>query len=238
MANGKRPVTTLEPDDASLADGTNTLQPGHAPGIDLTIHGDPSGQKGKGGFEQELVKRIRELKADARSKTDYTKLKQKIEKEGGTWRAPNGITFGLTKEGWVYQYLAEHEEGLAQTTIVALNAVPPFVAVIHTDLQAATPQKRRAILRELEIMVKRRKKPPLRKPEEPTVMPPQPPAPEIIAIVDKDWLSKISMARWGTIEWRRHLKPTEMTLAARAQKGVKFHEDLIYPGDTFEVISP
>ena len=86
-------------------------------------------------------------------------------------------------------------------------------------------------------MAKRRRVPPPRKPEKTAVATPQSAAPEIIVILDKDWLSKISLARWGTIEWHHHLKPTEITLAARAKQGKKFNEDLIYPGDTFEVIS-
>lgn len=201
------------------------------------LRGDTSGHKNIGGLEKRLVKRIRELSSDVRSRSDYTKLKKKIYEEGGKWRAPNGITYGLTKEGWVYQYITEHKEGVAQTTIVALDAVPPFIAVLHTDLQFANPKKREEILKELEVMVKRHKQPRPHKPKKPASTTPQPKATEIIVIVDKDWLSKISLARWGTIEWHRHLKPTEITLAARAKQGKKFNEDLIYPGDTFEVIS-
>lgn len=241
MTNGRRPLTKLEPDSASLADGTNALQPGKSPAVKIAAPGESVGREGKSELEKKLVKRIQALSSDARSKNDFTKLRQKIYQEGGKWRAPNGITYGVTKEGWVYQYLTEHKEGVAQTTIVALDAVPPFIAVLHTDLQFADPKKRKAILKELEIMAKRRRKPPPQKPVKPTATtapPPKPPAaPEIIIIVDKDWLSKISLARWGTIEWRRHLQPTKITLAARAKQGKKFDEDLIYPGDTFAVIS-
>jgi len=162
-------------------------------------------------------------------------LKQKIQSEGGKWKAPNGIIYGLTKEGWVYQYLAEYKEGVAQTTITALDAKPPFIAIIHTDLQGVAPKKRAALLKELAGMAKRRKKP---RPKKPTAPTPAPKGPELVVVVDKDWLTKISLARWNTLEWHLHLKPTQMTLAARAKKGEKFDKNLIYPGDTFEVISP
>jgi len=62
---------------------------------------------------------------------------------------------------------------------------------------------------------------------------------EIIVIVKGDWLTKISYKRWGTFEWRRYLKPTQRTIDKRKEKGehFDFDEDLIYPGDTFEVIA-
>ena len=165
-------------------------------------------------------------------------MRQKIYAEGGKWRSPAGITFGVTKEGWIYQHLTEHKEGVARTMITALDADPPFMAVLETDLQGVPPEKREALLKELSVLAKKRKEPPPTKPQEPTVPTPQPIESEIIVVVDKDWLSKITLARWGTKEWRRHLKPTQLTLAARKQKGQPFHEDWIYPGDTFEVISP
>jgi hypothetical protein len=235
MGGGERPLTRLEPESCSLADGTNALQPGRAPRIEIDVPGD-AGLREKSAVEKKLVKRIRALSEEVRSKSDYTKLKKKIYDQGGKWVAPNGVTYGVTKEGWVYEYLSDHDEGLAQTTIVALDAVPPFIAVIHTDLQFVDPEKRDAILKELEVMAKRHREPPV-KPAKPETATSQPESSEIITIVEKDWLSKITLARWGTIEWRRHLKPTQMTLAARAKKGEKFDEDLIYPGDTFEVIS-
>lgn len=70
-----------------------------------------------------------------------------------------------------------------------------------------------------------------------TKKPPGPAKREIIYIVKEDWLSKISQARWGTFEWERHLKVTQETLDNRKQRGELFDEDLIYPGDTFEVVS-
>lgn len=202
--------------------------------IRKTIQLDSSAAKNRSEIVKNLEKRIRSLKSDVGSKTDFRELKRKIEQQGGTWRAPNGLTFGLTKEGWVYQFLSEPKQGVAQTTIVALDADPPFVAVLHLDFQFVPPEKRKAYLKEMMDMAKRRKPP---KPQKPTASTPNPAGPEIIVVVDKDWLSKRSLARWGTIEWHRHLKPTQLTLAARAKKGQKFHEDLIYPGDTFEVIS-
>jgi hypothetical protein len=197
---------------------------------------DGSGEKKKPGLKERLEARIRRLREDVGSRNDFRKLKEKIQKEGGKWKAPNGIIFGLTKEGWVYQYLAEYKEGVAQTTITALDARPPFIAIIHTDLQGVAPKKRAALLKELSVMAKRRKKPPPKKPT--TSTPAAPKGPELVVIVDEDWLTKISLARWNTLEWHHHLTPTQMTLAARAKKGEKFDKDKIYPGDTFEVISP
>jgi hypothetical protein len=165
-------------------------------------------------------------------------LRQKIYAEGGKWRSPAGITFGVTKEGWIYQHLTEQKEGVARTMITALDADPPFMAVLETDLQGVPPEKREALLKELSAMAKKRKEPPPGKPPKPTAATPQPIKSEIIVIVDKDWLSKITLARWGTIKWRRHLRPTQLTLAAREQKGEPFNQHLIYPGDTFEVITP
>jgi len=61
---------------------------------------------------------------------------------------------------------------------------------------------------------------------------------EIVVIVHDDWLTKISQRRWGTFEWHRYLRPTPATLDARRQRGEAFNPDLIYPGDTFEVLRP
>ena len=58
----------------------------------------------------------------------------------------------------------------------------------------------------------------------------------LITIVQDDWLTKISRKRWGVDDWKHHLKPTQETLDRRSQKGQAFDADLIYPGDTFEVI--
>jgi hypothetical protein len=71
----------------------------------------------------------------------------------------------------------------------------------------------------------------------PTVAPAPSPR-EIIVIVHDDWLTKISQRRWGTFEWHRYLRPTPATLDARRQRGEAFNPDLIYPGDTFEVLRP
>lgn len=57
---------------------------------------------------------------------------------------------------------------------------------------------------------------------------------EIIVIKKDDWLTKISRDRWRTFEWERHLKATQETLDRR--KDGRLNPDLIYPGDTFEVI--
>ena len=183
------------------------------------------------------IKPDRDPFADIRSRNDFRKLRQKIYAEGGKWKSPAGITFGVTKEGWIYQHVTEYKEGVAQTMITALDADPPFIAVLATDLQSVAPEKREALLKELSVMAKKRKKPPPGKPQKPTAATPQPIKSEIIVIVDKDWLSKITLARWGTVKWQRHLKPTQLTLAARKQKGQPFHRDWILPGDTFEVIS-
>lgn len=59
---------------------------------------------------------------------------------------------------------------------------------------------------------------------------------EIIVIVKDDWLTRISYRRWGTFDWRRYLKPTAETLERRRQSRAAFNPDLIYPGDTFEVL--
>ncbi len=59
---------------------------------------------------------------------------------------------------------------------------------------------------------------------------------EIILIKKDDWLTKISRDRWRTFEWERHLKPTQETLGKRRARRELFNPDLIYPGDTFEVI--
>ena len=60
--------------------------------------------------------------------------------------------------------------------------------------------------------------------------------PEIIVIRKGDWLSKISKSRWGTINWKKHFKATSFTLEKRKNLKRPFKPDLIYPGDTFEVI--
>jgi len=197
---------------------------------------DGSADREKPTLAEKLGVRIKCLGEDVGSRNDFRALRQKIYKEGGKWEAENGITFGVTEQGWVYQHLTDYKEGVAQTTITALDARPPFIAIIHTDLQGVAPKKRAALLHELSVMAKRRKKPRPSQPKRPAGSAPQAPGPKIVTVVEKDWLSKISLTYWKTTEWHRYLKPTQMTLAARAKKGEEFDPDLIYEGDTFEVI--
>jgi hypothetical protein len=197
---------------------------------------DGSAEREKPSLKEKLGVRIKRLGEDVGSRNDFRALRQKIYKKGGKWEAENGITFGVTEQGWIYQHLAEYKEGVAQTTIVALDANPPFIAIIATDLQGVTPKKREALLKELSVMAKRRRKPRPSKPSKPTGSAPTSPGPELVHVVEKDWLSKISLTRWKTTEWFRYLEPTQMTLDARAKKGETFDPDLIFEGDTFEVI--
>ena len=167
---------------------------------------------------EKLEKRIKRLKADVQARNDWLKLRREIEKHGGKWRADNGMVYVL-KDGVIYQYASEFEQGVSNLVITSLDGPVPFVAVLDHDLQGTPPHKRKALLRELEQQVKKNPAP----------------AVELIHIVEGDWLSKISESRWGTIHWQQHLKPTEMTLLARKKKNMRFDEDLIYPGDTFQV---
>lgn len=85
-----------------------------------------------------------------------------------------------------------------------------------------------ALEEEVEIFKKRAEKEP---PEKKNVKR------EVIVIVKEDWLSKISLKRWGDMHaWMRYLKETDKTLKDRQQRGEVFDPDHIYPGDTFEVI--
>lgn len=169
-------------------------------------------------YMKRLDERIRRLKNDATARSNWRRLRIEIERKGGKWRADNGLVFEL-RDGAIYQYLSDHKEGVSNLVITALDAPIPYVAVLDIDLQGTPPNKRKALLEELEGEVAK-----VSSPEA-----------EIVVIVETDWLSKISLARWGTIEWKRHLKPTKMTLDSRKAAGKKFNPDLIFPGDTFEV---
>ena len=167
-----------------------------------------------------LEERIRRLKQDQFAQKDWMKLRWEIEKRGGKWRAENGLTFEL-RDGAIYQYLSDHAQGVSQLIVTNLDAPVPYVAELDMDLQGTPPSARAALLKELSDLAARTPKAPV----------------TIITIVEGDWLSKISQARWGTIEWKRYLKPTPQTLAARRARGKPFNPDLIYPGDTFEAIA-
>ena len=164
-----------------------------------------------------LEEKIRRLKVDARAGQDWRRLRMEIERHGGKWKADNGVFYEVV-DGVIYQSLTE--DGVTQVLVTALDAEIPYVASLDMDLQGTPPDKRRAMISELNQEVSRAAAPT-----------------EIIVIVEKDWLSKLSRARWGTIRWERHLRPTKMTLDSRKARGRAFDPNLIYPGDTFEVIA-
>ena len=166
-----------------------------------------------------LTERIRLLKTDLQSTKDWRRLRIEIEKRGGRWVAENGVVYEL-HEGVIYQALLDRGEGVTEVTITGLDAPEPFVAELDMDLQGTPPDKRAALIRELVSAATRAPKAKC----------------ELVWIIPGDWLSKIALARWGTTHWQSHLRPTEMTLNARKAKGKAFNPDLIYPGDTFEVI--
>jgi len=170
-------------------------------------------------FAKRLDERIRRLSNDVQSTNDWRKTRIEIEKRGGRWVAENGMVFEL-RDGVIYQFLSDHGQGLSQLTITALDTEVPFVAELHMDLQGTSPEKRATLIRELMDAAAR--------------VPP--PRAELVHIAPGDWLSRISLARWGTVNWKSHLKPTQMTLDARKARGKRFDPDLIYPGDTFEVV--
>jgi hypothetical protein len=164
-----------------------------------------------------LEERIRRLKLDVGGMNDWRKVRIEIERHGGRWRAANGMTYEL-KDGVIYQHASE--SGVGQVVVTALDAPVPYIAVLELDLQFVPPQRRQAALKELEDLARRAA-----------------PVAEIITIVQNDWLSKISLARWGDKDaWKTRLRPTRLTLESRRRRGERFDPDLIYPGDQFEVI--
>ena len=162
---------------------------------------------------------VRRLKSDAYANKYWNKTKIMIERHGGKWRAENGMVFEL-HDGAIFQYLTDHKEGVSSLIVTNLAAEIPYVAVLEMDMQGVPPEKRAALLADLEETAKK-----LRTQK------------EFVVIVEGDWLSKITMARWGTTNWRQHLKETQMTVDSRKVVGKKFNPDLIYSGDTFEVIA-
>lgn len=173
-------------------------------------------------YMEKLEERIRRLKTDSVANKSWHRLKFEIERRGGRWVADNGLIFEL-RDGAIYQYLSDHEQGVSNLVIVDMDAPVPYVATLDIDLQGTPPERRKALLEELQAQAK--------------VAPPARARTDLVVVVKGDWLSKISMARWGTTDWRQHLKPTEMTLRSRKRRGKGFDPDLIYPGDTFEMVA-
>lgn len=169
-------------------------------------------------YLKRLEERIRRLKSDALARKQWHELKMEIERHGGKWRAENGLVFELV-DGAIYQYVADSKEGVSQLVITAMDAEVPYVASLEYDLQGTPPERRKDLLRELADTAKKTTGQ----------------AVEVVTVVKGDWLTKISLARWNTLDWKRHLKPTELTLNTRKIKGIPFNPDLIYPGDTFEI---
>ena len=164
-----------------------------------------------------LEERIRRLKTDIGVMNDWRRAKAEIEKHGGRWRAPNGITYEL-KDGVIYEYVGE--AGVGEVIVTSLDAPVPYTAVLMLDLQFTPPEKRQAALKELEAGAAK------------TGV-----VADIITIVQGDWLSKISLARWGDKHaWKDRLRPTRMTVEARTRRGKTFDPNLIYPGDQFDVV--
>lgn len=170
-----------------------------------------------GDYMERLEARIKRLKADATAQNDWRKLRVEIDKHGGRWKAENGTVFEL-RDGAIYQYMTE--DGVSNLVISAVDAPVPYIASLDIDAQGLSPERRRALLKELEGMVTQQGAPA-----------------EFVVIVKDDWLSKISHSRWSTFEWHRHMKPTNLTLKSRKVKGVPFNPDKIIPGDVFEVIA-
>lgn len=168
-------------------------------------------------YMAELDAKIKRLKSDANSRNDWRRARIEIEKHGGRWRADNGTVFEL-RDGAIYQFMTEN--GVSNLIISAVDAPIPYIASLDIDAQDLTPERRRAILEELEGMAAQQTTPA-----------------EFVVIVEGDWLTKISQKRWNTFEWQRHLKPTNLTLESRRKKGMAFNPDKIYPGDVFEVVA-
>jgi hypothetical protein len=168
-------------------------------------------------YMAELDARIKRLKADANSRNDWRRARIEIEKHGGRWKADNGTVFEL-RDGAIYQFMTEN--GVSNLIISAVDAPIPYIASLDIDAQDLTPERRRAILKELEGMAAQQTTPA-----------------EFVVIVEGDWLTKISQKRWNTFEWQRHMKPTKLTLESRKTKGMPFNPDKIYPGDVFEAVA-
>ncbi len=171
-------------------------------------------------YMERLSARIKRLKADANSRNDWRRARIEIEKHGGRWRAENGTVFEL-RDGVIYQYMTE--DGVSNLIISAVDAPVPYIASLDIDVQGLSPERRQAILKELEETAARLTGPPE----------------EFVVIVKGDWLTKISKKRWNTFEWHRHLEPTKLTTTARKMHGTTpvFEPDLIYEGDVFRVIA-
>ena len=85
---------------------------------------------------------------DHKAKKDWREARQMVLDNGGTY-SEGGITYMITKEGWLVQHQTDFKEGVAETIITALDFNPPFVASLFTDLQGVPPLKREALMREL-----------------------------------------------------------------------------------------
>ncbi len=171
-------------------------------------------------YMDRLSARIKRLKSDANARNDWRRARIEIEKHGGRWRAENGTVFEL-RDGVIYQYMTE--DGVSNLIISAVDAPVPYIASLDIDAQGLSPERRQALLKELEETAARLNEP----------------AEEYVIIVKGDWLTKISKKRWNTFEWKRHLEPTKLTRTARRTKGTSFVFDpnLIYEGDVFRVIA-
>lgn len=169
-------------------------------------------------YLERLEKRIQMLKNSIQGQNDWRTIKLEIQKRGGKWVAENGMTY-LIIDNAIYAYTKE--SGISNLMIMAYDAPVPYVAELNMDMQHVRPENRREIVEELnkEVVNKRPAGPPI----------------EYIIIHNRDWLSKISLKRWGTIHWQSHLMPTQATLNSPKRNGRPFNPDLIYPGDTFIV---
>ena len=199
------------------------------------IEDKKSRDKGKSGLEssfkllsgnptaiERLDLKIRTLKNSYLGQNDFRRTRIEIEKKGGKWKADNGITYEII-DGAIFAY--EHEDGITELMIMAYDAYPePYVAYGMIDMQHIPQEKRKDVL--AEFKKKEAEKKAKKGPEVEIIT---------ITIVEKDWLSKISLKRWGTIDWKKHLEPTPETLNSPKRIGKGFNPDLIYPGDTFFV---
>ena len=120
-------------------------------------------------YMAELDARIKRLKADANSRNDWRRARIEIEKHGGRWRADNGTVFEL-RDGAIYQFMTEN--GVSNLIISAVDAPVPYIASLDIDAQDLTPERRRAILKELEGMATQQNTPA-----------------EFVVIVEDDWLT-------------------------------------------------